>query len=321
MNSYDLTIIIPSYNTRELLRACIASIYEHTRGISYEIICIDDHSPDESADMVARTFPQVILIRNQVNRFYVRNNNLGLRMSRSRYACLLNSDTRLISNAFAELVKYMDGHPEVAACGPKLLNPNGSVQHCIRHFSGPGSFFLQALNWHKLFPQAKVSDRYYATRFDYSKAQAVDSIGTTAYIIRRSTWENAGMLDERFRLFVSDLAYNFMLKQKGYVVHYTPCAEIVHFGSQSVNQRALKSLRELHQALITFNDAYNYFGKSQASKLCVRVLVRLRYFLKRIEYRLSSDKRVIKGPGAPPKELVRSFSSLATGPAAKSSSR
>jgi GT2 family glycosyltransferase len=253
---------------------------------------------------VAETFPDVILIRNAVNRGYVNNTNLGMRRSRARYACHLNSDTLLISNAFQALVQYMDENPQVAACGPKLLNPDRSVQHCIRHFSGATTMVLQALNWHKLFPRSRLTDRYYATDFDYSKAQPVDSIGTTAYVVRRSTWENAGMLDERFRLFVSDLAYNFMLRQKGYAVHYTPAAEIVHFGSQSVNQTPQSSLRELHDALIEFNEAYDYFGGSRASKLLVRLAVRARDRFKRAENRLSSDKRVIKGPGAPPKARV-----------------
>lgn len=300
-NPLDLTVIIPSYNTRRLLGDCISSIYQHTRGIAFEIICIDDSSRDDSADMVAQAFPEVILVRNRTNQGYVRNTNLGMRMSRARYACHLNSDTLLISNAFRALVEYMDENPEVAACGPKLLNPDRSVQHCIRHFSGPGTMALQALNWHNLFPRSRLTDRYYATDFDYSKAQPVDSIGTTAYIVRRSTWENAGMLDERFRLFVSDLAYNFMLKQKGYPVYYTPCAEVVHFGSQSVNQTPQSSLRELHDALIEFNEAYDYFGKGRASKLLVRLAVKARDCFKRAENRLSSDKRVIKGPGAPPK--------------------
>ena len=297
----DLTVIIPSCNTRRLLRDCISSIYEHTRGITFEVICIDDASRDGSADMVAMAFPEVVLVRNQANQGYVRNTNLGMRMSRARYACHLNSDTLLISNAFRDLVHYMEENPHVAACGPKLLNPDRTVQHCIRHFSGPGTMVLQALNWHKLFPRSRLTDRYYATGFDYSKAQPVDSIGTTAYIVRRSTWENAGMLDERFRLFVSDLAYNFMLKQKGYPVYYAPCAEVVHFGSQSVNQTPQSSLRELHDALIEFNEAYDYFGKSRASKLLVRMAVRARDYFKRAEHSLSSDKRVIKGPGAPPK--------------------
>jgi GT2 family glycosyltransferase len=282
-----------------LLRDCLASIYEHTRGIQFEVIVVDDCSPDESADMVEREFPGVLLVRNQTNQHYVKNNNLGMRMSRARYACLLNSDTMFISNALRALIDYMDEHPEVAACGPKLLNPDGSVQHCIRRFCGAGTMALQALNWHKLFPHSRLADRYYATAFDYSRAQAVDSIGTTAYVIRRSTWETAGMLDERFRLFVADLAYNYMLKQKGYVVHYTPAAEVVHFGSQSVNQNAQSSLRELHRALVEFNEAYDYFGKSATSKLLVRLAVTARDYCKRAEFHLSPDKRVIKGPGAP----------------------
>jgi len=83
----DITIIIPNYNTKSLLRNCLASIYQHTKGITFEIICIDDNSPDGSAEMVAAEFPGAILIRNKVNQNYVRNNNLGMKMSRARYTC------------------------------------------------------------------------------------------------------------------------------------------------------------------------------------------------------------------------------------------
>jgi GT2 family glycosyltransferase len=295
----DLTIIIPNYNTKDLLHNCIASIYEHTNGISFEVICIDDNSRDGSADMVAEDFPDVILVRNTVNQLYVNNNNLGMSMSRARYACLLNSDTLLISNPFEALVRFMDENPHVAACGPRLLNPDGSVQHCIRSFAGLGTLLLQAVNWHKLMPQSGSMKRLYALDFDYTKAQRVDSIGTTAFVIRRSTWEQAGMLDTRFRLFVVDWAYNYMLKKNGYEVWYTPSAEVVHFGSQSVNQDAVHSIRELHAALVQFSEAYDYFGKSVIVKLAVRLGVKARCALKLLEYRLGKDKRVIKGPGAP----------------------
>jgi GT2 family glycosyltransferase len=295
----DLTIIIPSFNTKNLLRNCIKSIYAHTVGISFEIICFDDNSPDGSADMISAEFPEVILIRNKVNRFYAKNNNDGMRMSRGRYACLLNSDTVLIGNAFKSLVEYMDTNPNVAACGPKLLNPDMSVQHCIRRFVGPWVLFLQALNWHKLFPNSKVVNRYYVIDFDYSQAQPVESIGTTAYFVRRSTWENAGMLDERFRLAVVDLAYNLMLMNKGYIVHYTPCAEVVHFGGQSINQHTLNSLRDQYEALCTINQEYDYFSRNYFIKRVVGAALWLRYQFKKAEYYLSSDKRLIKGPGAP----------------------
>jgi GT2 family glycosyltransferase len=316
----DLTIIIPSYNTQDLLRNCIQSIYQHTSGITFEIICLDDNSLDHSANMVAENFPDVILVRNKVNEFYAKNNNLGMRMSRARYACLLNSDTKLIGNAFEALVRFMDEHPEAATCGPKLLNPDGSIQHCIRRFAGVSTFVLQSLNWHKMFPNSRLTDRYYTTQFDYSKAQQVESVGTTAYMVRRSTWEEAGMLDERFRWFMADLAYNYMLTKKGYKIFYTPCAEIVHYGSQTVNQKALTALREQGKSFIEFNEAYDYFGKSRFTKALVRFGVWARYCTKVLGYYLSSDKRVIKGPGAPRKEIAAQ-SALAVEPRARGANR
>ena len=293
-------------------------MYQHTAGISFEVICLDDNSPDGSADMVEALFPEVILVRNSENLLYARNCNLGMKMSRARYACQLNSDTLLTSNAFGAMVRFMDDHPEAAACGPKLLNPDGSVQHCIRSFAGVGTFALQSLNWHRLFPQSRLINRYYNVDFDYSRAQQVQSIGTTAYIIRRSTWEQAGMFDERFRLSMVDLAYNFMLNRKGYKVYYTPCAEVIHFGGQSINQMASTSLRDQRDAFIAFSDSYDYFGSGRVTKALVRVAVWLRFYLKMFEYHLGSDKRVIKGPGAPSRECAeeasgeRSPSSLET---------
>ena len=212
----DLTVVIPNYNTRELLRNCLDSVYRYTEGISFEVICVDGNSPDGSADMVAKGFPEVTVIRNESNESYARSVNKGIRMARGRYACLLDSDTLLIQNAFEPLVRFMDENPEVAVCGPQLLNPDGSVQHHIRGFANLSVFILQTLNWHKLFPKSKLMNRYYNTDFDYGKTQPVQSIGTSAYVIRRSTWEAVGLLDERFRWAMPDLSYNYTLHRQGY---------------------------------------------------------------------------------------------------------
>jgi GT2 family glycosyltransferase len=295
----DLTFIIPNYNTRALLQQCLSSLFIYTRGITFEVICIDDNSSDGSADMVAESFPQVRLIRNSTPQMYARNNNLGLRMSRARYACLLNSDTKITSNAFKTLVDFMDAHPDAAACGPRLLNPDGTNQSCVRQFAGLGIMVLQGLNWHKLFPEGRVSRAYYSSCFDYDREQVVESLGTTAFVLRRSTWEQVGMLDERFPHFQVDLAYNLMLKRAGRKVYYTPAAEVVHYGSQSINQMPRKRILELHAALADFNDCYDYFGSSTWLKRLVRYALRVRCWIKLAEFHLSRDKRVIKGPGAP----------------------
>jgi hypothetical protein len=295
----DLTIIIPNYNTLGLLRQCLASIFCYTTGIGFEVIVIDDNSSDGSANMVAAEFPQVRLVRNNINMMYAKNNNLGMRMSRARYACLLNSDTEIKSNAFKALVDFMDSHPDAAACGPKLLNPDGSIQHCVRIFANLSMMILQGLNWHKLFPNGAVSKTYYAQMFDYSKEQLAEFIGTTAFIIRRSTWEQDGMLDELFPLYQVDLAYCYMLMQKGRKLYYTPSAEVIHYGSQTVNQQAKKGLKQQHKGFIDFSDHYDYFGSSPITKRLIRWAVGIRYGIKLMELKFSRDKRVIKGPGAP----------------------
>lgn len=294
----DLTIIIANYNTRELLRSCIESVYQHTEGISFELICVDDDSPDDSANMVAERFPQVILLRNQERRLYARNHNVGMKMSRARYAVHLDSDTLLTNNAFAALVGFMDQHPEVAACGPKLLNGDGSVQHCIRGFTGAGTFALQALNWHKMFPKSRAMNRYYNTDFDYSRAQQVQSIGTSAYIVRRSTWEQVGMFDERFGQFMVDLSYNFTLNQRGYRVFYTPCAEVIHYGSRSIGQNPVGALRDETEAFVLFNESYSYFRQNWLFKWLVRAALRTRLYIRLLEHHARTDKTVAKGPVA-----------------------
>jgi GT2 family glycosyltransferase len=292
----DLTIIIACYNTRELLRDCLQSVYQHTQDVRFEVICVDDNSPDGSADLVAESFPQAVLVRNQYRMLYAKNHNLATRMARGRYVCHLDSDTLLTHDAMSALVQFMDKNPGVAACGPKLLNGDGSIQHCIRSFAGAGTYLLQALNWHKLFPNSSVMNRYYNADFDYSRPQRVQSIGTSAYVVRRETWESAGMFDERFGQFMVDLAYNFTLNRRGLHVWYTPCAEVIHYGSRSIGQEPVAALRAETEAFILFNESYGYFRQDWLSRKVVRGTLKARLFLRLAEYRFGRRKRLAKGP-------------------------
>ena len=149
----DLTVIIPNYNTRGLLRNCIDSIYSHTEGIAFEIICVDGNSPDGSAAMVAKEFPNVILVRNQCNESYGRSVNQGLRMARGRYACLLDSDTMLIGNAFQSLVRFMDH--DSRGCRLRTKAPERRRNLTARHspLREPGCFLPPDAQLAQNFPE------------------------------------------------------------------------------------------------------------------------------------------------------------------------
>lgn len=152
MKPVDLSIIIASYNTISLTRGCLKSIYESTHGIEFEVLVIDDGSKDGSPDMVETEFPQVRLVRNPANLRYTKTNNKGLQLAEGRYGLLLNSDTEVRGDAFTELVSFMDSHPEAAAAGPKLTNPDGTIQHCIRSFPGLVPMIAQSVNMHAWWP-------------------------------------------------------------------------------------------------------------------------------------------------------------------------
>lgn len=303
MNKIDLSIIVASYNTRDLLYGCLKSIFENTsKNISFEVIVIDDCSPDDSVKMVKDFFPEVRIVVNSSNLRYAKTNNHGLSIAKGRYGLLLNSDVIVYPNAFFGLVKFMDEHSDVAAAGPKLINSDGSIQHCIRGFPGLLPMIFQSLNMHKIFPGNRFTEKYYNTKFDYSKSQPVESIGTTAFIIRRSTWEKYGMLDERFSLALVDLAYCLMLKNNNEEVWYFANSTVMHYGSQTVNMNGKKEIQLLHKAI---RDFYKYYYKNQHSFVTQRiiyVLIWFRQLLKQLEFKLKRNKQVFGGVGVKSKK-------------------
>src|SRR5579862_14385 len=139
---FDLSIVIVSFNTRDMLRACLASLPASVEVLRAEVWVVDNHSPDESAEMVRREFPQIRLIANQDNAGFTRANNQALKRCCGRNVVILNPDTEPEPGSLAILSRYLDEHPDVGAVGPKLLNSDGSLQHNGRPFPTPWREFM-----------------------------------------------------------------------------------------------------------------------------------------------------------------------------------
>ena len=238
MNTPDLAIVIVNWNTRDLLHDCLTSVYAN-RGIDFQVCVVDNASTDGSPEMVEREFPQAHVIRSLRNGGFAYANNLGLttwnfRAPHStlpipRYALLLNSDTVVPPDAMAQMVAFMEAHPEAGAAGPKLVRLDETLDlACRRGFPTPQASFYKLFGLSKLFSQSARFGRYNLTYLDPDQLTEVDSVNGAFMLVRAQAIEQAGLLDEAFFFGGEDLDWAFRIKAAGWKVYYNPAVVVRH---------------------------------------------------------------------------------------------
>lgn len=228
----DLSIIIVSWRVKELLKQGLSSIFAQNFDFSYEVIVIDNDSGDGTVEMVENDFPQVQLVKSQLNLGFARANNLGLKRAVGQYLLLLNPDTRLLDNSFNQAIKLMKDRPAVGILGAKLLNPDFSLQPSVRRFPRLIDHCLMMFKLHHLF-----SLKYYlALDFNYQQEQAVHQVMGAFFLIARPVLEKIGWLDENYYLWFEEVDYCQRAKGAGFSVIYYPLAKIIHYGGRSFAQ-------------------------------------------------------------------------------------
>jgi len=249
----DLSIVILNWKVKDLLRKCLASVYEHTSGIDFEVFVVDNDSRDGSVEMVLQEFSQVTLMANNTNVGFAAGNNQAIEQASGDFVILLNPDTELTSNAFAKIIEVMQMHPEVGVCGPKLLNPDGTLQNSVRHYPSFCSQALVMLKLHNFLPWLPPVRHYFATDFDYEREQEVDQVMGAAFMIRRDVLEDIGGLDQDYFIWFEEVDYCRRAANAGYKVLYTPQAEIIHHGGESfVQALGLQRQKYLNDSLLKY---------------------------------------------------------------------
>lgn len=232
----DLSIVIVSYNTRDMLRACLRSLPAATEGMTAETWVIDNHSPDDSAAMVKAEFPDVRLIANSDNPGFARANNQALKQTRARHVVILNPDTEAEPGSLTRMVRYLDANPDVGAVGPKLLNTDGSLQHNGRPFPSAWREFLGHSGLRRL--NARAYDRNYEYgREDFDQTWETDQVSGACMMVPHRVMDEVGMLDEDFFMFYEEIEWCWRIRKAGYKVVYLPEARIVHHWMGSVRQQ------------------------------------------------------------------------------------
>jgi len=248
-----ISIIIVNYNVRDYLSNCISSIYSSIHNYKIEIIVIDNNSHDNSVQMIRDKYPKIKLIENKTNFGFSRAVNQGINFSTGEYILLLNPDTVLEKKTLSILYEYMEKHPNVGMCGPKILNSDGSLQlSCKRSFPSPVVALPKLLGLDKFFPRNKWIGKYNLTYLDEDQCHSVDAISGSFMFIKKYVIEKVGYLDENFFMFGEDLDLCFRVKKNNFEIHYVPFTEIIHFKGESVKSDPLESIKWFYNAMDLF---------------------------------------------------------------------
>jgi hypothetical protein len=244
----DLSIIIVSWNVRDLLAACLDSIAAGPRSplsaggeggqggeVSLEVIVVDSASRDDSAAMIRARFPWVRLIARDDNIGFTRGNNLALDLAQGRHLMLLNPDTVVHGDALIKLVHYLDTHPSVGIVGPRVLNDDGTTQSTRRRFPTPLTAIFES-TWLQSFAPRRVLDRFYVADQPDDGTFDVDWVQGCALVARREVYAQIGPLDPAYVMFSEELDWCKRAKNAGWRVVYVGDALITHYGGKSTEQ-------------------------------------------------------------------------------------
>jgi GT2 family glycosyltransferase len=253
MKNPDLSICVLTLNACDYLRACLQSLQRRTT-VAYEIIVVDNGSTDGTRDMLTTEFPTVTVIRNEENLGYTYPNNQAMRVAKGRFITLLNPDTLMHSHAIDRLFGFLESHSEVGIVGPKVLNPDGTLQApCRRGDARPWAVISYFSGLSRLFPDKAFFNGYLLTHLDEDQTNAVDGVSGSCMLIRREVIDDIGYLDEMFFAYQEDADYCLRARKAGWQVYYYPEAQITHFGGQGGSRvQPYRSILAWHQSYFIY---------------------------------------------------------------------
>ena len=226
----DVSIILVSYNTKDLTRDCLKSVYEKTQGVEFEIFVVDNNSHDGSAEMIEQEFPEVRLIRNSENKGFGAANNIAIRQSNAKYIFCLNTDTILLNNAVKIFFDFME-QPEnqnVGVCGGQLFDKNQNPTFSIGNYPSLGRIFFTFWGLKYVFPKKYREDIAPARIVYYNNPTSVEYITGADIFFRKSVLDKIGIFDENIFMYGEESDLCFRIKKSGFDIVFLPESKIIH---------------------------------------------------------------------------------------------
>ncbi len=261
----DVSIILVNYNTKDLTRNCIKSIYEKVSGINFDIWVVDNGSIDGSCEMIKQEFPLVNLIETGENLGFGRANNLAIEKSSAKYVFLLNTDTVLINNAPKIFFDFMEQHPDTGVCGGNLYNEKDEHVHSYGHFLDLKTKLVRTLQLKNFFPEIKkkIEDKGNNEQNEFKQVEQI--IGADMFV-RKEALDKAGYFDKDFFLYFEESELQYRIAKAGYKTFILPEAKIYHFEGKSTKKKKYKTEAKLKSEYLFCKKCYS-LGKFSPYKL------------------------------------------------------
>ena len=226
MASADVSVVVVTFNSALWIERCLESV----RGNG--TIVVDNGSTDGTVELVRSRFPEARIVE-QENSGMGGGNNTGMRLAAGRYFLLLNSDAWVVGEAIERLAAFADEHPDAAVVGPRLRNPDGSLQRSARAFPTLWRLSTEYLFLRKLAPRSRALNTFYEGGFDHDEVREVDWLFGACLLVRRDAADEVGLFDEDFFMFSEETDWCYRFHQAGWKVFFTPEAAVVHVGGAS----------------------------------------------------------------------------------------
>ena len=233
--------LVVTLNSATWIERCLESL----RGTGAEVIVVDHGSTDETLELVQKTCPDARIVQ-QENLGFGAGNNTGMRVASGRYFLLLNADAWLRDDALERLVAFADEHPEAAVVGPRLLNPDGTLQRSVRGYPSPWRIATEYFFLRKLAPRSRALNAFYGAGFDHDSVREAEFLGGACLLVRREAVDSIGGFDEDFFLMSEEVDWCYRFRQAGWKVLFYPGAEAFHVLTSSVNPAQFQLLVRGH---------------------------------------------------------------------------
>jgi N-acetylglucosaminyl-diphospho-decaprenol L-rhamnosyltransferase len=277
----ETSVVVVTYNALPWIEQCLESVRGH------ETIVVDHGSTDGTVELVRERFPEARLLE-QENKGLGGGSNAGMRAASGDYYLLLNSDAWALGDAVEKLTAFAESRPDAAVVGPKLLNPDGSLQRSVRGFPTLWRLATEYFFLRKLAPRTRALNAFYGARFDHDEVREAEFLMGACLLVRREAADTVGLFDEDFFMFSEETDWLYRFRQAGWKVLFYPGAEFVHVGGATTSQNWGPMYREQLRGHLRFLAKHRGRREAERARRLLLASMRLRSVIFRGDRRRTS---------------------------------